>query len=250
MEEDRTASRDSPDEIEKLIKGLKKHDDKRYSRELMEELNEVKDEIIPFGEKAVSYLVELVNSDGGWSRLFAAKALGNIGDERAIPLLVNLLEDEELGDPAMDALVEFGPTCIPKVIEKVKQMIARPREEKHGVVTPTMYPLLTIGKIKCDKSVEFLNKLLDDYMSEIPDEPFDMGKKDWKYANVNFFHILDAMVAQQNERAISHIEEARNFFPEPYVDREISVFFCSFFFSFTRPFHRLFLLFLFPQGEE
>ncbi|KXA96276.1 hypothetical protein AKJ37_05640, partial [candidate division MSBL1 archaeon SCGC-AAA259I09] len=75
----------------------------------------------------------------------------------------------------MDALVEFGPTCIPKVIEKVEQIIARPREENRGVVTPTMYPLFTIGKIKCDKSVEFLNKLLDDYMSEIPDEPFDMG---------------------------------------------------------------------------
>lgn len=33
----------------------------------------------------------------------------------------------------------------------------------------------------------FLNNLLDDYITEMPEETFDPTKRDWKYRNVDFF---------------------------------------------------------------
>jgi hypothetical protein len=39
--------------------------------------------------------------------------------------------------------------------------------------------------------------------------------------NVDFFHILEAMVRQQNTNSIPHIRKARDFFPDEYVDYKI-----------------------------
>jgi len=47
-----------------------------------------------------------------------------------------------------------------------------------------MNALSTIGEIRYDESDEFMTKLLDDYMSEMPDHTFDPSKYDWKYVNV------------------------------------------------------------------
>lgn len=217
----KSTKQESNEEIKRLIKKLKKIDDKNYSKELAEELREIKNKLISAGESAVPPLIELLNNEGSRSRKPAVEALGEIGDERAIPPLTDVLEDEELGGDAMEALLEFGPTCIPKVIEKVKHRITHPITENRNPTMLTMYPLFTIGKVKCEESVEFLNNLLDDYISETPDKPFDPRKKDWKYVNVDFFHILDAMVSQQDERAIPHIKKAKEFFPERYIDYKI-----------------------------
>jgi len=83
---------------------------------------------------------------------------------------------------------------LPEAIKKVEYRIAHPVKEKGGFTTLTMHPLSTIGEIRCDESIKFLNKLLDDYMSEMPDEAFDPTKCNWKYRNVDFFHLLDCMV--------------------------------------------------------
>lgn len=58
-------------------------------------------------------------------------------------------------------------------------------------------------------------------MSELPDEGFDTTERDWKYRNVDFFHLLDCMVSQQDKMAIPHIKKARDFFPKNYVDYKI-----------------------------
>ena len=74
--------------------------------------------------------------------------------------------------------------------------------------------ILSICETRCEESIKFLNELLDDYMSELPEEGFDHTERDWKYRNVDFFHLLDCMVRQQDKRAIHHIKKARDFFPE------------------------------------
>jgi len=60
--------------------------------------------------------------------------------------------------------------------------------------------------------------LLDDYISEMPDETFDPTTREWKYRNVELFHLLDCLVRQQNISAIPHIKKARDCFPKEYTD--------------------------------
>ncbi|KXA95938.1 hypothetical protein AKJ38_04210 [candidate division MSBL1 archaeon SCGC-AAA259I14] len=219
MEKTDGTERESVAEIRKLVKKVRQMGGGGRSTKLREE---VKDEIVSLGGGAVPPLIGLLD-EGEDSRIrsLAAEALGEIGDGRAIPPLSDALKDEQVGRAAMEALLQFGPACVPEVTEKVEHEVANPVEEDREGLERTYYPLLTIGRIRCDESVEFLNELLDDYMSEIPDEPFEPGEEDWKYAEVNFYHILDAMVAQQDERAIPHIEGAEEFFPERSVEPRI-----------------------------
>ena len=208
--------------IERPIEGLKKYDDmKQYPREKKEELNTVKDKLVSIGKPAVPRLIEVLNNHDTWSCFFAADALGETGDRRAIAPLVDALEEEGLGENAYKALKRFGPACVPEVIKKVEYRIAHPIKKKMGTDLVTSYALSTIGEIRCEKSIGFLNELLDDYMSEMPDEDFDATEFDWKYRNVDFFHLLDCMVKQQDKRAIPHIQKARDRFPEEYVDYKI-----------------------------
>ena len=100
----------------------------------------------------------------------------------------------------------------------VENRIANPIKDASNL---TGSALLNIGEIQCGESIEFLNTLLDEYMSEMPDETFDPGKHDWKYRNVDFFHILESMVRQQDTSAIPHIRKTRDFFPDDFVDYKI-----------------------------
>jgi hypothetical protein len=113
--------------------------------------------------------------------------MGEWCDERAITPLMNAIENHDLKITANEQLVKFGPMVVPEVIKRVEYRIANPIKEGIGASNMTGSALLTIGEIQCDESVEFLNKLLDEYMSEMPDESFDPGKHDWKYVNVDFF---------------------------------------------------------------
>lgn len=142
-------------------------------------------------------------------------------NKRTIVHLVNALEEPELGENASEALKKFGPICIPKVIKKLEYRIKHPIRKGTSIELSTAYALSTLGDIRCDESIKFLNNLLDNYMSEMPSETFDPTERDWKYRNVDFFHLLDCMVKQQDKRAIPHIRKARDFFPENYTDYKI-----------------------------
>jgi len=209
------------EEIKMLIRELKKHDDMKYSMEREEELKEIRDKLVFVGKPAVTQLIEVLNKHKNQSSQYAADALGEIGDRRAITPLVDALEESELGESVKEALKKFGSVCILEVIKKLEYRIAHPISKGVSIDRVTAYALNTIGEIRCDKSINFLNKLLDDYMSEMPDEAFDPTKRDWKYRNVDFFHILDCMVRQQDKRAIPYIRKARDFFPENYTDYKI-----------------------------
>ncbi|HDP37083.1 MAG TPA: HEAT repeat domain-containing protein [Candidatus Atribacteria bacterium] len=208
--------------IKKLIKELKKYDGMEYSVEMEEELKEIEDKLVSCGKSAVPQLIEVLNKHTWRSSWHAANALGAIGDKKAIVHLVNTLEEPELGENAKDALKKFGLTCIPSVIKKVEYRIKHPIKDASCSLDIITAPALdTIGEIRCEESAKFLNNMLDDYISEMPDEPFDPAKHDWKYRNVDLFHLIDCMVRQQDKSAIPHIRKARDFFPENYTDYKI-----------------------------
>jgi len=210
------------EDVERLVKELKKYGaEEKYSEETDRELERIVQKLLSLGEAAVPGLIEVMEDDESFGAIHAMEALGKIGDERAIAPLVDLLENPDIGGSAGDALLGFGPACVPDVIRDMEHRIAHPVEDDGGFILLTTYHLRTIGDIRCDRSVEFLNGLLDEYMSEMPRETFDPSKLDWKYRNVDFFQILDAMVKQQDERAIPHIENARDAFPPEYVDHKI-----------------------------
>ncbi|MCK4811505.1 MAG: HEAT repeat domain-containing protein [Methanosarcinales archaeon] len=209
------------EKIAKLTCDLKKYDDVGYLREREAELDAIVDGLASIGSPAVPELIRMLSDPDNWSSSFAADALGKIGDESAIIPLADVLEDSDLGKHAKDALKEFGHVCIPEVIKRVEYRIAHPIRGEKGIDRITSDALNAIGEIRCDESIKFLNRLLDEYMSELPDGPFDPTKHDWKYVNVDFFHLLDCMVRQQDERAIPHIEKARDVFPSNYVDYKI-----------------------------
>lgn len=214
----KNAEKETKEQIDNLIQGLKKYDGRELSKERKQELKTIKNELVALGKQAVPKLIQVLSNHDGWSAHFATDTLGEIGDERAIEPLVAVLEEKDLGKSAQEALVKFGPVCVSDVIEKIEYRLAHPVEETGAFTTLTMRPLTTIGEVRCDESIKFLNKLLDDYMSEVPEDPFDPGERDWKFRNVDFFHLLDCMVLQQDERAIPHIKKARDFYPENHTE--------------------------------
>ncbi len=209
------------EKIAKLTCDLKKYDDVGYTREQEAELDTIVDALASIGSPVVPELIGMLNDPDNWSSSFAADALGKIGDESAIIPLADVLENFDLGSHAKDALKKFGDVCIPEAIKRVEYRIAHPIRGEGSVDRITAYALSAIGEIQCDESIKFLNRLLDEYMSELPDGPFDPTKYNWKYVNMDFFHLLDCMVRQQDERAILHIEKARDVFQSNYVDYKI-----------------------------
>lgn len=205
--------------IRKIVDQLKEYDETKYVDKDGKTTSRMMNMLISIGKPSVPSLIRLLNNHNSWtSCYFAADALGEIGDERAIEPLADALEDPDLGENAYMALKKFGSVCIPEVIKRIEYRIAHPVDKESGIDLITNHALKVIGEIKCEKSINFLNKLLDDYLSEMPDEPFDPTKFDWKYRNIDLFHLLDCMVRQQDKKAIPYIKKARDRFPEDYTD--------------------------------
>jgi hypothetical protein len=220
LKTDEKPEKETEKNLTKLIKDLNKYDNMKYSPEKKEQLQKIRNKIIAIDEPAVLPMIKILEDQDDPSWDSAAYIMGEMRDERAIMPLINALEnrDGELDIIANETLVKFGHMVVPEVIKRVEHRIANPIKEASNL---TGSALLTIGEIHCGESVEFLNKLLDEYMSEMPDETFDPGKRNWKYMNVDFFHILESMVRQQDTSAIPHIKAARDFFPEDFVDYKI-----------------------------
>ncbi len=207
--------------LENLICELQKYDKATYSQEIKSVLNCITEKIIKVGSPAVPSLIKLLNNYQTISCEFAIYALGQIGDEKALQDLLKALEHKEAGKYAETALLNFGEKCVPLVIKQVEKMILSNYEEFENNENSSDYCLSFIGNVKCEESCNFLNKLLDEYMSEMPKEEFDPSKQEWKFKYIDFFHLLDCMVKQQDDRSIPHIKKARDFFPEIYTDYKI-----------------------------
>lgn len=217
MRREKNAKKEVEDEIQKIIALLKTYDE---TKDLDHEAEaSMMEKLISIGKPAVPSLIELLKNHDTWmSSAFAADVLGEIGDPRAIEPLADVLEDFEIGENAYRALKKFGSVCISDVIKRIEYRIAHPIETGSSLDLVTSHALKVLGDIHCDQSSHFLNNLLDDYISEMPDETFDPTTRDWKYRNVELFHLLDCIVRQQNISAISYIKKARDCFPKEYTD--------------------------------
>ena len=217
MGKKKDTNKEAEDEIQKIITRLKTCDEKKdIDHEADVSMMET---LISIGKPAIPFLIELLQNHDTWmSSAFAADVLGEIGDTRAIEPLADALEDFELGEDAYRALKKFGSACISDVIKRIEYRIAHPIETGSSLDLITSHAFKVLGDIHCDQSSHFLNNLLDDYISEMPDETFDPTTREWKYRNVELFHLLDCLVRQQNISAIPHIKKARDCFPKAYTD--------------------------------
>lgn len=116
-------------------------------------------ELIAFGADAVPPLVELLDDtdadEDDWTPLWAAVALGELKDERAVPALLRLLELEEgdvLSEAAVEALAKIGPRALPGLLVFAKD--ARSWEARH-------YAYAALGLIPGDASLNALIRALD-----------------------------------------------------------------------------------------
>lgn len=144
-------------------------------------------------------------------------------------------QEPELGDEARRVLKKFGPACLTAVIGKIEYRLEHPVPEKGAFFTLTSHALSTIGEIRCDRSLEYLTGLLDrllangipddltdeSYADELDDGDNEDGEPGWKYPNLDFYHLLDCLVRQQDERAIPYLERARDRFPEGCLENII-----------------------------
>ncbi len=199
-----------------LVKTLSTINNLKNDKEKKDQVKVFEDQLITIGKPSISLLDEILQDEKNKNHESLAYVLENIVNSKAINLFINALEDVDFGDIAEQLLVKIGIKCIPSIIKKIEYRIEH--SVKKGRTELMNWALLTIGRIRCNESINFLNNLLDDYMSKIPNESFDVSKYDWKYRNVDFFFILESMVRQQDEKAIPHLKKAKDFFPKNYVD--------------------------------
>lgn len=210
--------------IQLLIDNLKQYDtdNKKYYYEIKQELDKIKNKFIYLGKPAVPQLVILLKERGRLSKLVVIEALGELCDKRALKSLLDGLEELEIGSFCIEALKKFGPKIILEVIKKIKYRIAHPIKKREKETDYLLDNALSvIGEIKCNESSEFLNNLLDDYVIYLKDTSSIFDGSDLKDMNINFFHLLDCMVRQQDKNAIPFIKKARDLFPKKYVDYQI-----------------------------
>ncbi len=129
--------------------------------------------------------------------------------------------DYHPSDEFFEKLSKNKKTIVPKFIKEINSLMTIHQNE-NDVKYKINSILLAIGMIRCERSVKFLNSFLEAYMKEL--ERYDSGneKNEYvKYTNLDFFHLIDCMVKQQNKKSIPYITKARDFFPKEYTDHII-----------------------------
>ena len=154
--------------IEKLINELKVNDmekEKLYGLERFpEEPREAIEALIRIGKPAVDHLIELLKNPQVLSCAYAIKILGEIGDERAIKPMLEVLTHKDLleisindkwgdiGDLVVEALKKIGAPALEHIIGYIDENWENP------------YALLSIpgllSEIKDERSFNALIKLL------------------------------------------------------------------------------------------
>lgn len=185
---------------------------------LKNRLRKIESSLVSIGRPAVPHLIGLLNRRKFPSCIRAAEILGRIGNHEAVPALACALLQEELDETAGKVLQKFGPVAVPHIIDIVRSAVTPNSRQKAPPKKDLSYALITLGAIRCDESCLFLNSLLEDYMAALPPGPFDTEKHEWPYRNIEFFLLLDAMVKQQDERAVPHIRKAMQAFEPEYID--------------------------------
>lgn len=181
-------------------------------------LKEIESCLVSIGKPAVPHLIGLLNRGKLPSCIRAAEILGRIGDPEAVPALACALLHEDLGEAAGKVLQKLGPQTVPHIIDIVRSAITPDSRQKAPPKKDLSYALITLGAIRCDESCLFLNSLLDDYIAALPPGPFDTEKYEWPFRNIEFYLLLDAMVKQQDKRAVPHVQRSMQAFKPEYID--------------------------------
>lgn len=102
------------------------------------------------GSPAVETLLKLLRD---WEvRKYAIAALGKIRDERVLEPLMLQLRNDEFKDDAVDALVELGGPCVPRLISALKDKDENVRK----------CAVLALGRIKDPDAIDPLIEMLGD----------------------------------------------------------------------------------------
>lgn len=98
-------------------KMLKKRDYKAMTEALKHKGEDAIYAFVKIGESAVNPLIQILEGDDNYVRINAARALGEIGDKRAIKPLIQALEDDYVRKDAADALVKIGEPAVKPLIQ-------------------------------------------------------------------------------------------------------------------------------------
>ncbi|MDA8143092.1 MAG: hypothetical protein M0T81_03830 [Thermoplasmatales archaeon] len=188
----------------------------------LDEAEETAAMLIVFGENVIPEMQSITQDESNPAFELACFVLSGVGGPVATSTLVDILEHTEHIDAVSAAIsLNIGKEAVPFLIEKVKSRIGKPAKDQNGFKQVTNNHILCLGDIRSKESLSFLTSLLDDYIKEMPSESFDVAKHKWKYSSFDLFHILEALVRQQNKKAIPHIAKARDKFPIEFVDHKI-----------------------------
>jgi HEAT repeat protein len=122
-----------------LVKrGSTQKNDKKEVHELIEDLREASDRtvrreaqqaLVRMGSAAVYPLIGALNDKDWRVREEATRALGEIGDERAVPHIIKMFKDDKIRIQlwATDALITMGDTAVEPLIEALQDSDRRIR---------------------------------------------------------------------------------------------------------------------------
>ncbi len=179
-------------------------------------IHELRNIITGFGEMAFEPMIKILHNGNDRARRSAPLIMAGIDPERSFTELIPFIDDVEISEQVNAALVVVGKSCVPDLIKIFNEKLIS--KESAGIKTSTDHLLMAIGEIRCPESSNFLTDLLDEYMANLPKGPFDPSKHEWKFKNVDFFHILEAIVRQQSVESIPHLKKVRDRFPSRYTE--------------------------------
>ncbi len=220
-EEDLDEETEEIDDMDTLIRKMKELSAEE-SIEKLDEAEESAARLIVFGEDVIPEMLPITKDETNPAFELACFVLSGVGGPVATSTLVNILENTEHSEAVSDLISNnLGKEAVPLLIEKVKSRIGKPVKDQKGFKQVTNNHILCLGNIHSRDSFNFLTSILDDFIKEMPSKSFDVRKHKWKYSSFDLFFILEALVRQQNKRAIPHIAKARDSFPMEFADHKI-----------------------------
>ncbi|MGC8515852.1 MAG: HEAT repeat domain-containing protein [Thermoplasmata archaeon] len=184
-----------------------------WNKEYVEDLINA---ISGFGSEELGRITRILKNENDRARRYCPAILARMDPVKASDILIPLIDDPNISSEVIDALAEIGQPVAARLIAMFNDRLTS--SGKTGNVDKTDDILLAIGKTRCDESSNLLNNLLAEYIEKMPRRSFDTNTHEWKFKNVDFFYILEAIVRQQDERLIPVLKKARDAFHPEYTE--------------------------------
>ncbi|MHB1439393.1 MAG: hypothetical protein ACYCSO_00755 [Cuniculiplasma sp.] len=168
------------------------------------------------GKRSMEPILKMLHDKRDVARTYVPWIIAEIDPSTAGKILMPLISDKDLIDDISGALHGINVPVLPQLIKMFNKKLKVDTTGKDVLSANNIF--LSIGKVRCDESLEFMNSVLDEYINEMPKEEFDTSEMDWKFKNLDFFYVLEAFVRQQDERSIDRLKKVRDIFPPEYMD--------------------------------